>query len=251
MADFLSFLPVWERNSGAEGHLADKNTLASTQEHMDIAEIKEGIVILKNGSMRMVMLASSINFALKSEEEQNAIVMQYQSFLNSLVFPIQIVMQSRRIDLDRYLTTLSDRLSRETNELIQIQTRDYIEFVRRLITIANIMDKKFYIVVPFSPPNMQRRGLFDKIFNPTKITRPHLGEVEFKAYKEEIAQRANVIISGLATIGVHIAALTTQQIVELYYSTYNAEESTKERLAEVGSLDEPMIGKAKEEKGNI
>jgi len=230
--------------------LADKNKPASTQEHIDIAEIKEGIVILKNGSMRMVLLASSINFALKSEEEQNAIVMQYQSFLNSLAFPIEIVMQSRRIDLDRYLTKLADRLSRETNQLIQIQTQDYIEFVKRLITIANIMDKKFYIVVPFSPPNLQRRGLFDKIFNPTKITRPHLSETEFKAFKEEIAQRANVIISGLATIGVRIAALTTQQTVELYYNTYNPEESTKERLAEVGSLDEPMISKEKEKQQN-
>lgn len=226
--------------------MAGKTQLASTQEHIDIAEIKEGIVILKNGSMRMVLLASSINFSLKSEDEQNAIVMQYQSFLNSLAFPIEIVMQSRRIDLDRYLSKLSDRLSRETNPLIQIQTQDYIEFVRRLITIANIMDKKFYIVVPFSPPNMQKRGLFDKIFSPTKITRPHLSEAEFKAFKEEIAQRANVIISGLSTIGVRVAALTTQQIVELYYSTYNPEESTKERLAEVESLDEPMIQKETE-----
>lgn len=227
-----------------------KKQINSTQEHIDIAEIKEGVVILKNGMMRMILLASSVNFSLKSEEEQNAIIMQYQNFLNSLAFPIQISIQSRRIDLDRYLTKLEDRLSRETNELIQIQTQDYIEFVRRLITIANIMDKKFYITVPFSPPNLQKRGLFDKIFNPTKITRPNISDVEFKSFKEELAQRANVITSGLSALGVRTVALTTQQIVELIYGTYNPEESTKERLANVENLEQPMIEKEKS-KGNV
>ena len=135
----------------------------STQEHLDIAEIHDEIVFLKDGSMRMIMMAGSINFALKSEKEQNAIIQRYQGFLNSLTFPIQILMQSRKLDLEKYLTKLEKRLMEETNELIQLQTSDYIAYVRKLITIANIMEKKFFIVIPFTPPKVQARGIFDSL----------------------------------------------------------------------------------------
>lgn len=222
------------------------NKIAPTQEHLDIAEVKEGIVILKSGAMRMILMISSINFALKSEQEQNAIIASYQSFINALTFPVQILMQSRRLDLDRYIIKLNQRLSKEVNPLIQIQTQDYIEFINRLISIANIMDKRFYIVIPFSPTNVAQQGAFNKIFGGGKNIKPSFSDAQFKSYKEELTQRANVIISGLSAMGVRAVPLTTQQAVELFYSTYNPEESTKERLDEVENLQSAVVEKEKE-----
>ncbi len=218
------------------------NKVAPTQEHLDIAEIKEGIVILKSGAMRMILMVSSINFALKSEQEQNAIISSYQNFINSLTFPVQIIMQSRRLDLDRYIIKLNQRLAKEVNPLIQLQTQDYIEFINRLISIANIMDKRFYIVIPFSPTNVAQQGLFNKLFG-GKSAKPSFSDAQFKSYKEELAQRANVITSGLSAMGVRAVPLTTQQVVELFYSTYNPEESTKERLDEVENLESAVVEK--------
>lgn len=219
----------------------------STQEFIDIAEIRDGIIILRDGSMRMVLLATAINFALKSEDEQNALVYQYQNFLNSLSFPIQILMQSRKIDLAPYLNKLQEQLDMEENELLQIQIADYIKFIDRLIKIANIMDKKFFIIIPLNPPGLRKRSIFDKILHPSRLTVADISDREFKAYKEEMTQRANVVTTGLAAIGVRVAALNTQEVVELLYSTYNPEEAYKEKLTVVEELGQPVIGKEAEQ----
>ncbi len=186
-------------------------------------------------------MASSINFALKSEEEQNAIIMNYQGFLNSLAFPIQILMQSRRLDLDSYITKLNEAQEQETNELIQIQMQDYVGFIKRLVSVANIMDKKFFIVIPYSPPNLEKRGLFDKIFNPTRVAKVNISDNEFKRFKEELTQRASVVINGLSSIGVKAVSLNTQQVSELMYATYNPEEGNKEKLTEINELEKPIV----------
>lgn len=224
-----------------------KPKLHSTQEYLEIAEIREGIVILRDGSMRIVLLASAINFALKSEKEQNALIFQYQNFLNSLTFPIQIVMQSRKIDLAPYLTKLEERLDLEENELLQIQINDYMQFINRLIKIANIMDKKFFVVIPFTPPGLQKRTLFDKILHPSRLTVMEISETEFKSYKEELAERANIVLNGLSALGIRTATLDTQQVVELLYATYNPEEASKERLTQIEDLAQPVIGQKAEE----
>jgi hypothetical protein len=221
--------------------VATKSTAQSTQEYVDVAGIKEGVVILKSGGLRMILMSSSINFALKSEEEQNAIIANYQGFLNSLVFPVQIVMQSRRLDLDSYVAKLDEAYEQESNELIQIQIQDYTSFIKRLVSVANIMDKKFFIIIPYSPVNIQKRGLFDKIFNPAKIAKVNISDNEFKRFKEELSQRASVIINGLSAIGVKAAALNTQQVADLLYSTYNPEEGNKEKLTEIQELEKPIV----------
>jgi hypothetical protein len=226
----------------------NKKQQISTQQHLDVAEIRDGIVILKDGGMRIIMLVSSINFALKSEAEQNAITMRYQGFLNSLTFPIQILMQSRKLDLEKYLQKLEMKLKEETNELIQLQINDYIGYIRKLVTVANIMEKKFFITIPFTPPQIQARGLFDKILNPTKNISPSIAESEFKRYKEEMIQRANVISSELGAIGVKVIALSTQQIIELLYSTYNLEEAQSEKLTDVHNITEQLVQKEKDQK---
>lgn len=209
----------------------------STQEHINISRIQDGVVITKDGGMRMVLLVSAVNFALKSEQEQNALVFQYQNFLNSLTFPIQIVVQSRQLDLTGYLAKLDERLTNETNELLQIQTQDYIDFVKRLITIANIMDKKFFIVIPYDPVSLKNRGFFEKLMN-NSHRGPDISLTEFKHYREEILQRANVIMGGLSPLGIRSIPLDTQQLIELYYQTFNPEEGQKEKLAE----EEMLVG---------
>lgn len=223
--------------------MAKKEIKPSTQEHLNIAEIKDGIVILKDGSFRLILMASSINFALKSEREQNAITVGYQNFLNSLNFNIQIIMQSRKLDLEKYLQKLEIRLKEETNELIQIQITDYVAYVRKLISVANIMDKKFYIVIPFNPPKIQARSFFDKLFNPSKSVAPVISEEEFKKYREEMFMRANVVASELNALGVKIIPLSTQQVIEVLYNSYNLEDAESEKLTDIGDISSPIIKK--------
>lgn len=222
-----------------------KSTKASTQDHINVAEIRNGIIITHDGSFRLVLLATSINFALKSEQEQNALIGQYQGFLNSLNFPLQIVMQSRKLDLTSYLKTLEEQVVKVDNELIKIQIVDYVEFIKRLINVANIMDKKFFVVVPLDPPNIKKRGIFDKVLNPTSRLQVKISPSEFKSFNEEIMQRAGVVISGLSSLGVRVAPLNTQQVIELFYGIYNPEESTKERLISFQSLETPLVEEQK------
>ncbi len=217
-----------------------RDTHPATQDHINIARIQDGVVITRDGGLRLVLMVSAVNFALKSEEEQNALIYQYQNFLNSLAFSIQIVIQSRQLDLSGYLAKLQGRLEQETNELLQIQTEDYIDFVKRLISLANIMDKKFFLVIPYDLPNLKSRSFFDKIMNPSKKA-PDIGLTEFNHYRDELLQRANVVMAGLSPLGLRSIPLDTQQLIELFYQTFNPEEANKEKLAEEESLVSPLI----------
>ena len=210
--------------------------LASSQRYLDVAQIRDGVVVLRDGSLRSVILVNAVNFALKSEEEQNALIYAYQGFLNSFNFPIQIVMQSRQLDLAHYLKKLSDQLAETTNELVQIQIADYIQFIERLIQIANIMDKKFYVVVPFTPTKIIQRGVFDKLFNPGNRLEVRMSPAEFKSYRQELLERSRIIMSGLGGMGLRSALLGTQETIELLYATYNPEEATKERLSDFADI---------------
>lgn len=214
-----------------------KQPIGSTQEILKFAEIHDGIVIAKTGELRAILMVSSINFALKSEQEQNAIVYAYQNFLNSLNFPIQIVMQSKKLDLSKYLAGLKETANRQTNELLHMQTIDYIDFVEKLINVANIMDKKFFVVVPLMPPPKMTSASL----KPGAPTMPRITLEEFNAYKEELSQRVQVIASGLSSIGMRSAQLNTQQVIELLYSIYNPEESNKQKFAQYQTLTSPMV----------
>lgn len=213
-----------------------------TQQYVNIAKITDGVIITKDGGLRMILMISPLNFALKSEQEQNAIIFGYQNFLNSLTFPVQILVQSRRLDLGPYLASLEEQKYKEPNELLRFQISDYIEYVKKLLTVANIMTKRFFITIPYSPSKIQRRGFFDRLFNPGKIT-VNIAPQEFKSYKEEMLERANVIIAGLSGLGLHAAALDTQAIIELFYNTYNPEEASKEKLVEEELLETQIVEK--------
>ena len=221
--------------------MAKETTTTSTQDFLAFGEIHDGIIVTKTGELRVVLMASSINFSLKSEQEQTAIVFAYQNFLNSLSFPIQILMQSRRLDLTKYLAKLKETADKQTNELLRAQTTDYHDYIERLIKVANIMDKKFYVIVPYMPPvtsQIKAPGLFGKNKDANSI---QITPEQFDNYKQELSQRAQVIQSGLGSIGVRTAQLNTQQVVELLYGIYNPEEAAKEKLIDFNHLNSDLV----------
>ncbi len=216
--------------------------IVSTQSFLAFSEVHEGIIITKNGELRAILMASSINFSLKSEQEQTAIVYAYQNFLNSLSFPVQIMMQSRKLDLTKYIAKLKEIAKVQGNELLRGQTIDYIYYIERLVKVANIMDKKFYVVIPFMPPSTTQikpsAGLFG---NKKEASGPKITPKDFEKYQTEILQRLQVIQSGLGSIGVRTAQLNTQQIVELMYGIYNPEEAEKEKLINFNHLNSDLV----------
>ncbi|MCL5410743.1 MAG: TraC family protein [Patescibacteria group bacterium] len=221
----------------------------STQSNIKIAGIKDGIVFLDDGGYRFILSCSTINFALKSEQEQNSLVFQYQSFLNSLHFPIQIVMQSKKLDLTPYLKKVSDLKDKQTNELIKMQAIDYIDFVGNLINVANIMKKNFYVVIPYQPVSLSKGTVFEKIFKKPAAGPVRVNEEELKRHKEELTQRANTIALGLGGMGIQCVQLNTEEIIELFYKVYNPEIAGKERVENADQLTSSFIADANEKKG--
>ena len=207
----------------------------AAQDFVPIKEIRDGIVILKDGTIRMLLMASSVNFALKSTDEQTAILMQFQSFLNSLEFSTQIFIQSRRLDIRPYLLLLEGRLHEELNELLKIQIREYMGFVKTIAQSTNIMSKLFVIVVPYAPPKSVTgtasssgglAGLFGK--KSDKSTAPSQSAVEaFEEARSQIEQRAGVVKQGLSRTGVRVVPLGTEELTELYYRLFNPGEAEK------------------------
>lgn len=212
----------------------------SAQRFLDISEIRDGVVILKDGSLRAVMLVSSINFALKSVDEQNAIVQAYMQFLNSIDFPIQVIIQSRKMNIDAYLRQLSESEKTLPNELLKRQIRDYSDFIKQLVQLGDIMQKRFFIVVPYSPlmaTGQDQKGFMQRIgalLSPASLI--HLSEERFQKQRFDLGLRINQIISGLGSMSLTAVQLDTQGLIELYYTVYNPELYDTQRLADVNKL---------------
>jgi len=223
---------------------------SSTQQAIDIAGIKDGVIVMKDGSYRLLLQVAATNFALKSEQEQNSIVFQYQSFLNSLHFPVEIVISSRRLDLSPYIAKLEKLSEKQTTDLIKMQTMDYIDFLKKLVEIANIMKKTFYAVVAFTPLDIKKIGFFGGLFGNKKSEFEHLkiSDTDFKAHTEQLKQRASTLASGLGSMGLHCFQLTTEQLIELFYLSYNPDEAAKERFQDATLLASPIIMSASENK---
>lgn len=222
-----------------------KQQAASTQAYLPIREVKDGVVVLKDGSLRAVLMTSAVNFALKSAGEQDAMIYAYQRFLNSLNFPVQILIQSRRLDLDFYLEKLAKRAEVQDIELVKLQILEYTEFIKRLISVTNIMDKRFFVVVPFFPDATEQVKGFAKwlSFSPPKPD-PKKLENDFQKNKVQLMQRVEAIASGLGGIGLRAATLNSEELVELFYSIYNPSTATKQRLVNVDELTAASIGRA-------
>jgi hypothetical protein len=204
---------------------------------LDIVEIKKDTLVLKDGSLRAVLLVSSINFALKDEEEQKAIISSYVSFLNNLDFPVQIVIQSREFNIDNYITDLKQKAKEQTNELLKMQTKEYIQYIQELISMGDIMKKKFYLSVPYDPVSDEHKNFFQSLsdaLRPANLVK--LKEKRFQAYKKELDRRIDNVMSGLASASLNSARLDTQGLIELFYNTYNPDTAENERLTNVENL---------------
>lgn len=202
---------------------------SSTQDFLEVQEIREGILILKDNSIRGVLLASSQNFALKSEEEQQAIIYQFQNFLNSLDFSAQIIIQSRRLNVTGYIESLKALEQQQQNELLRVQTTDYRQFIEQLIKGGSIMAKNFFVVVPFT--RLEATNEPGKGFVKPKFA-GKLGEEEFERMKNQLWQRMEFVALGLRRAGIQSAALGTEELIELLWSWHHPKE------AEVGYYPE-------------
>jgi len=218
--------------------MAQKKVLiASTQQYLDIVEIKDDAIILKDGTLRAVLLVSSINFALKGDDEQSAIIQAYISFLNSLDYPLQIVIQSRRLDIDHYLEKLKNREKELTNELLRMQIADYRGYISELLELGEIMSKKFYVAVPYNPLSDKKKNFirrFSEAFTAPKLIR--LKAERFLTQRNELIKRVEVIISGLNSMSLSAAMLDTQGLIELFYNSYNPETAKQEKLTDLSKL---------------
>ncbi len=199
--------------------MANKLNAASIQKHLEVKEIKDDVVVLKNKGLRSVLMATSINFALKSTEERDAIIYRYQDFLNSLDFSLQIMTSSRKFDITPYIQTLEHRQTQQENELLRIQTNEYINFVKGLTQMTNVMTKSFYIIVPYSPSAIKKGGFFSNIF--TKKEKEATKEESFQELKNNLWQRVEYISTGLRGLGIKTVPLNTEELIELFYKFYN------------------------------
>jgi type IV secretory pathway VirB4 component len=201
----------------------------STQNFVPIQEIRDGVIILKNGGMRAVILASSLNFALKSSDEQNSIMMQFQNFLNSLDFSIQICIQSKKLDIRPYIALLEGQYKEQTSELMKIQVREYIEFIRTFVENTNIMSKSFFVVIPYDPPLMtaSKNPLANMMPKGKKGNATADIDEKFQEYRSQLEQRVSVVEQGLVRCGVRSAELGTEEVVELFYKIFNPGETEK------------------------
>ncbi|MCK4918421.1 MAG: TraC family protein [Candidatus Pacebacteria bacterium] len=197
-----------------------------TQDFVTVKEIRDGVIIQKDGSLSTILMVSSINLALKSADEQQAIIMQFQHFLNSIEFPVQVFIQSQKLDIRPYVTMMEDRQKQQVNELIKIQTKEYINFIKSFTNKTNIMTKSFFIIVSYNPPMVNTKKGFG-LFSSKKETVSKKISNEFEENQTQLEQRANIIKSGLTRTGVRLVRLGTEEIVELLYKLFNPGESEK------------------------
>lgn len=219
------------------------NNKPSTQQYLDIAEIHDGVVILKDGSLRAVLMVSSVNFALKADKEKDAIIYSFQNFLNYLNFDVQVLVRSRRLDLKDYLQKMNGIAQKQKNAYIKAQTEEYIGFVQSLLDVVNIMDKQFFVVVPFYPNVVQNtKGIGSKIKG--MIAPSDNSQVDLSNFEEnrvQLMQRVDVVASHLSAMELRCASLDTQELIELFYMSYNPDSSKNQKLTSIDELTNNII----------
>lgn len=228
-------------NNSESVRKAAQNPKAATQLHLRIAEIRDNTVVLKNGGLRAVLRVSSMNFNLKSEAEQNSIIYSYQSFLNTLEFPIQIVIRSRKLDLDKYIEKLRGIAEKQTNPLLQKQTTDYSDYIQRLIEYADIMEKDFLVVVPTDPPRSSSQNFVEKFWGrmhpADTVSSVRKRHQEFEELRRNLGQRTSSISAGLENCGLKVEQLDTKELISLFYQIYNPETSRNQKVEDASGFD--------------
>jgi len=199
----------------------------ATQLFVPLEEVRDGIVMLKDGSMRVILMASSINFALKSADEQQAILAQFQNFLNTLDFSIQFYVQSRELDIAPYLELLAARESSQVNDLMKIQLREYMNFIKDFTSEVDIMAKSFFVVISYTPATVDVKKGIKNLLLGGKSKKNMLPADEFEEHRSQLEQRVAIVSQGLSRIGVRTVALGTSEIVDLFYHIFNPQEGRK------------------------
>lgn len=210
-----------------------KGMLTSTQRFLPIAEIRNDTVLLKNGGIRAILQVEALNFNLKSETEQQGIIAGYESFVNTLSFPLQIVVRSAKMNIDPYLDQLRSIASTQKNELLKNQTLSYASFIERLIDVADIMQKRFYVIVPVDA-TIRRRSIFEQFLgwiSPDDSTiRAQQRARDFNQGSHTLQDRVNLVQAGLENIGLTSKRLNTHELIQLYYKIYNPQTSQEQKL---------------------
>jgi type IV secretory pathway VirB4 component len=201
-------------------------TQAASQDFVSVRDIRENVVIQKDGRMCMILLASSINFSLKSLDEQRAVLQQFQQFLNTIDFTLQIYIQSRRLNIDPYISLLSELEDNQNNDLMRIQLQEYMEFIRSFTEGVDVMSKNFFVVVPYSPSKVNVTKGLTKLFDTTKKSSSLPNEARFEEHRIQLEQRIGVVKDGLSRVGVRSVTLEKDDLVELFYHIYNPADST-------------------------
>ncbi len=195
----------------------------ATQEFVPIKEVRDGIVVLKDGGLRAIVLANSVNLSLKSNDEQQATILQFQNFLNTLDFYVQISVQSRRLDIRPYLLLLENRMKVQNEPLLKLQTKEYIEFVRNFTETVSIMTKNFFVVIPYTHMNLNpKSGILGNLFSRRNKKEEEIrNQLDFEEKRSQLEQRVSVIQQGLSRCGIKSAQLGSEEVVEVFYKVFN------------------------------
>lgn len=222
----------------------------STQNSLLIAEIRDGIVIMNDGSFRSVVMCKSINFDLMSPEEREAVEFSYQGFLNSLYFPVQIFVRSKKVDMRPYLEKLTKLKTSQDNMLLALLMDDYINFIELLAQETNIMDKQFYVTVPYYPNADTQKAVEQSKNFITSFLKPktphqlvHVNAKDLEEAKTELTNRVQSVMSGLQQLGVQSIPLDTEELIELYYDSYNPDTATRQQIRNYSNLTAQVITK--------
>lgn len=211
-----------------------KSAIPPAQMFLPIAEIRDSLVVLKNSGIRAVLQVSSVNFSLKSEQEQNALIFAYQGFLNTLEFPVQIMIRSKKLDIDAYVESFNLVAKQQPNPLIKNLTFEYMEYVKKLVEYADIMEKQFFVVVPYDPIRAVDRGMFsifwDAIHPNDELAQIRQRHYEFDALKRGISPRIETVTNGLTSCGLQVEQLSTPKLVELFYQSFNPEGARNQKI---------------------
>lgn len=203
----------------------EESSYNSLQQFIGVREIKKNVIICRDGSLRAVLAVSSINFDLKSDKEQESIIFSFQGFLNSLDFPLQIVISSKKFNVDPYLKRLEKQRRMSDNELLNNQIVDYSNFIKELVGVAGIMTKFFFVVVPFYPIESKKEGFLDRVYSSINKKKEIYQERElFESYRGQLFQRVGQVAEGLSGIRIKTSSLETKELIELFYNAYNPSE---------------------------
>lgn len=219
----------------------EKDKLVSTQIYLDIGEIKNDTLVLKEGSLRAILEVEALNFNLKSEEEQNSIIYSFRTFLNSLDFPIQILMQSRKMDMENHIKSLTKLIAQQTNHLLREQMIDYVDYISRLLDLVDVMDKKFYLIVPYNPPSVTELTFYAKFFKDID-PRDTVSNIKkryqiFEKYSSVLKIRTSQVMSALEEEGLKTKRLKTEEIIDIFYKSYNLLDSHFQKINDLSKIN--------------